>query len=175
MNIGIAAGASGVSAKMIRYYESIGLIKSAVRTTAGYRVYDQEDVHTLRFIRRARNLGFSVEETGELLALWRDKSRSSAAVKQLALKHTRELEAKIVELQAMTRTLRHLAEHCHGDERPDCPILDDLAAPGSGSGEGNGLALRSNGHGAKAKHDNCQCDDTKNRGSRHRTIRSRPH
>lgn len=175
MNIGLAAGASGVTAKMIRYYESIGLIKPAIRTTAGYRVYDQDDVHTLRFIRRARNLGFSVEETGELLALWRDKSRSSAAVKKLALEHVRDLEAKIIELRAMTRTLRHLAEHCHGDERPDCPILDDLAAPAKGNGEGNGLALRSNGHGAKAKHDNCQCDNTKDRGSRHRTTRSRPH
>lgn len=173
MNIGIAAGASGVSAKMIRYYESVGLIKSAVRTQAGYRVYDQEDIHTLRFVKRARNLGFSIEEAGALLALWRDKRRSSAAVKQLALKHVRDLEAKIAELQAMTRSLRHLAEHCHGDERPDCPILDDLADLGKGNGEGNGHALRSNGHGAKAKHDNCQCDDIGDRSSRRRRPKPR--
>lgn len=127
MNIGQAATASGVSAKMIRYYESIGLIEAPVRTEAGYRVYAGDDVHTLRFVKRARNLGFSIEETRELLALWRDKSRASADVKAFALRHIGELEARIGELQAMVKTLGHLAHHCHGDGRPDCPILEDLA------------------------------------------------
>lgn len=129
MNIGEAASASGVNAKMIRYYESIGLIGPPSRTGAGYRVYAGEDVHTLRFVKRARTLGFSIEETRELLALWRDKSRASADVKAFALKHIRDLETKIAELQGMARTLRHLAQHCHGDDRPDCPILEDLADP----------------------------------------------
>lgn len=128
MNIGEAAKRSGVSAKMIRYYESIGLIEAPQRTQAQYRVYEADDVHTLRFVRRSRNLGFSLEETRALLALWRDKSRASADVKQLAMSHVRELEAKAAELQAMADTLRHLAEHCQGDARPDCPILSDLAA-----------------------------------------------
>ena len=135
MNIGEAAQAAGVSAKMLRYYEKIGLIRPAARTESGYRVYSDEDVHTLRFIRRSRGLGFSIEETSELLALWRDKSRASADVKSFALKHVGELEAKIDELQAMCRTLRHLASHCHGDGRPDCPILDDMAAVGAGDKE----------------------------------------
>jgi Cu(I)-responsive transcriptional regulator len=129
MNIGEASVASGVSAKMIRYYESIRLIEAPVRTEAGYRVYGAMDVHALRFIKRARTLGFSIEEMRGLLALWRDKSRASADVKALALQHVHDLEAKIAELQAMSRTLRHLAGTCHGDDRPDCPILDDLAAP----------------------------------------------
>ncbi len=129
MNIGEAAKRSGVSAKMIRYYESIGLIEAPQRTQAQYRVYETDDVHTLRFVRRSRNLGFSLEETRALLALWRDKSRASADVKQLAMSHVRDLEAKAAELQAMADTLRHLAEHCQGDARPDCPILSDLAAP----------------------------------------------
>lgn len=128
MNIGEAGRASGVSAKMIRYYESIGLLAPAGRTASGYRTYDAQDVHALRFVKRARNLGFSVEETGALLALWRDKQRASADVKALALRHVRDLEAKIAELESMARTLRHLASCCHGDDRPDCPILDDLAA-----------------------------------------------
>lgn len=132
MNIGEAAKRSGVSAKMIRYYESIGLIDVAQRTQAQYRVYAADDVHTLRFVRRSRNLGFSLEESRALLALWRDKSRASADVKQLAMAHVSDLEAKAAELQAMADTLRHLAEHCHGDGRPDCPILSDLAAaPGA--------------------------------------------
>ncbi|MFC1458320.1 MULTISPECIES: Cu(I)-responsive transcriptional regulator [Microvirga] len=135
MNIGKAAEASGVSAKMIRYYESIGLLAKAARRENGYRDYDERDVHDLRFIKRARNLGFSVEATGELLALWRDKSRASADVKAFAMQHVSDLETKISELQAMTRTLRHLASHCHGDARPECPILDDLATPGSGETE----------------------------------------
>ncbi len=129
MNIGAAARASGVSAKMIRYYESIGLIPDVGRSAAGYRVYGQEDVHTLTFISRARDLGFSVAEMGELLALWRDQSRASGDVKAIALKHVAELEDKARALQAMSRTLRHLAENCHGDHRPHCPILADLAAP----------------------------------------------
>ncbi len=131
MNIGEAARQSGVSAKMIRYYESIGLIEAPQRTQAQYRVYAGDDLHTLRFIRRARHLGFSLDETRALLALWRDKSRASADVKQLAMSHVRDLEAKAAELQAMADTLRHLAETCQGDGRPDCPILSDLAAPPS--------------------------------------------
>ena len=129
MNIGEAARQSGVSAKMIRYYESIGLIEAPQRTQAQYRVYGRDDLHTLRFIRRARHLGFSLDETRALLALGRDKSRASADVKRLAMDHVRDLEAKAAELRAMAETLRHLAETCHGDGRPDCPILSDLAAP----------------------------------------------
>ncbi len=128
MNIGQAAEASGVSAKMIRYYEQIGLIEPPTRSHSGYRVYAEPNVHTLRFVRRARSLGFSVEETGALLALWRDRSRASADVKTLALKHVAELEEKAAALQAMAATLRHLASHCHGDQRPDCPILDEIGA-----------------------------------------------
>ena len=127
MNIGEAAKASGVSAKMIRYYEGIGLIAPAERTEAGYRSYRPSDVETLRFIRRARDLGFSVEEMTTLLALWRDRSRESAEVKRIALGHVADIERRIRELEGMARTLRHLAGHCHGDHRPDCPILDDLA------------------------------------------------
>ncbi len=127
MNIGRAAEASGVSAKMIRHYESIGLLPDATRTVAGYRVYRERDIHTLRFIRRARDLGFSMKEIGELLGLWNNRRRSSADVKKLAARHLRELDEKIRELQEMSATLAHLANHCHGDERPDCPILDDLS------------------------------------------------
>ncbi len=133
MNIGEAARQSGVSAKMIRYYESIGLIEAPQRTQAQYRVYAGDDLHTLRFIRRARHLGFSLDETRALLALWRDKSRASSDVKQLAMSHVRDLEAKAAELQAMADTLRHLAETCQGDGRPDCPILSDFAAPPAAS------------------------------------------
>ena len=131
MNIGQAGLACGVSAKMIRYYESIGLIAPPARTSAGYRVYSEADIHALRFVKRARNLGFSTGETAELLALWRDKNRASAGVKAVALRHVRDLEAKIAGLRAMARTLGHLARNCHGDGRPQCPILDDLAAPGA--------------------------------------------
>jgi Cu(I)-responsive transcriptional regulator len=127
MNIGEAAKASGVSAKMIRYYEQIGLIPKAIRSGAGYRSYGDSDVHSLRFIRRARDLGFPVEQIAELLALWRDRSRASAKVKSVALKHIAELKARIADLQAMSQTLEHLVAHCHGDDRPDCPIIQDLA------------------------------------------------
>ena len=126
MNIGEAAAASAVSAKMIRYYEQIGLIAGAIRTEAGYRVYRDEDVHTLRFVRRARDLGFSIEQMGDLIALWRDRTRASADVKRIAMKHFAELERKMLELKAMAQTLRHLVDNCHGDHRPNCPILDDL-------------------------------------------------
>lgn len=130
MNIGEVSKKSGVSAKMIRYYESIGLTAAADRSEAGYRNYGTNDVHTLRFIRRARDLGFTVEQMGDLLALWKDRSRASAEVKRIALDHVAVLERKVAELQAMTDTLRHLAAHCHGDDRPDCPILEDLAQAG---------------------------------------------
>jgi Cu(I)-responsive transcriptional regulator len=126
-NIGEAAEASGVSAKMIRYYERIGLIPAAHRTLANYRLYSRPDVHTLQFVRRARSLGFSVARIKALLALWRNRRRKSADVRRLALEHVRELDARITELQAMRRAIHHLAESCHGDERPVCPILEDLA------------------------------------------------
>ena len=127
MNIGQAAAASGVSAKMIRYYESIGIINAVTRTEAGYRVYSDADVHTLRFIRRARDLGFSVERITNLLALWQDRSRASAEVKRIAQAHVVELEQKMRELAEMADTLRHLAKNCHGDHRPDCPIINELS------------------------------------------------
>ncbi|MGR6432055.1 Cu(I)-responsive transcriptional regulator [Rhizobium sp. PAMB 3174] len=127
MNIGETAGASGVSAKMIRYYETVGLIRPAHRTENNYRVYGEDDVHTLRFIKRARNLGFSLEETATLLGLWRDKTRESREVKRVAEAHIDALESRIAELQDMVGTLKHLAHCCSGDNRPDCPILNDLA------------------------------------------------
>lgn len=126
MNIGDAAKASGVSAKMIRYYEETGLIPPANRSGSGYRVYSEQDVHMLRFIRRARDLGFSVGGIEELLGLWRDRTRQSADVKRLALAHVADLRQKIRELEDMAGTLEALAAHCHGDHRPDCPILGDL-------------------------------------------------
>jgi MerR family transcriptional regulator, copper efflux regulator len=127
MNIGDVSQESGVSTKMIRYYEQIGLIPPAHRTESGYRVYRDNDVHTLRFIRRARDLGFSVNQLAELLALWSDRGRASADVKRIAREHIAELERKIQDLRTMTDALKHLAEHCHGDHRPECPILEDLA------------------------------------------------
>jgi MerR family transcriptional regulator, copper efflux regulator len=128
MNIGQAAKASGVSAKMIRYYESIGLIPKTVRTEAGYRVYSDNDVHTLRFIRRSRDLGFSVDQISDLVSLWQDRERASKDVKRVALEQVETLERKITELQQMAGTLKHLAKNCHGDSRPDCPIIQELAA-----------------------------------------------
>lgn len=128
MNIGEASKASGVSAKMIRHYEEQGFVPKARRTLSGYRIYREDDVHVLRFIRRARDLGFSLSEIKVLLGLWGNRRRASADVKKLALQHVAGLDAKIAEMQAMRRTLVDLARHCHGDHRPDCPILDDLAA-----------------------------------------------
>jgi MerR family copper efflux transcriptional regulator len=128
MDIGRASKASGVSVKMIRHYEAIGLLPKVARTFANYRVYRESDVHTLRFIRRARALGFPMNDIQELLGLWQNKSRSSASVKKIAGKHVDELNRKIVELKAMVDTLQHLTKHCHGDHRPDCPILDDLSS-----------------------------------------------
>ncbi|TCQ82119.1 MerR family transcriptional regulator [Ochrobactrum sp. BH3] len=127
MNIGQAAKASGISAKMIRHYETIGLIEAADRTSSGYRVYTQNDVETLRFIRSSRDLGFQVEQIKELLALWRDRNRASADVKKVALQHVEDLEAKMKQLQNMAETLRHLAHNCQGNNRPDCPIIQELA------------------------------------------------
>lgn len=126
MNIGQAAALSGMSAKMIRYYEQIGLLEPPARSPAGYRVYGDRHLHTLRFVQHARELGFSVDQMQALLALWRDRSRASADVKELALAHVGALEAKAQALQQMAATLRHLAEHCHGNDRPDCPILEAL-------------------------------------------------
>jgi len=128
LDIGRASKASGVSVKMIRHYESIGLLKKVARTFANYRVYTGNDVHTLRFIKRARTLGFPVEDMRELLSLWQNKSRPSASVKKIARGHLDGLRRRIAELQSMLDTLDHLVRHCHGDHRPECPILEDLAA-----------------------------------------------
>jgi Cu(I)-responsive transcriptional regulator len=127
LNIGEAAQASSVSAKMIRHYEAIGLLPAARRTASGYRVYDEQDVRVLQFIHRGRELGFPLEKIADLLALWRDQNRASLEVRRLAEQHIAELNRKIAELQAMKRTLESLAHSCHGDQRSDCPILDDLA------------------------------------------------
>lgn len=129
MNIGEAARASGVSAKMIRHYERIGLIRTSPRTLAGYRQYHQRDAHLLRFIRRARDLGFSLDQIRQLLSLWDDPGRASADVKRLAETHIAELDARIAALTEMRTTLTSLADACCGDQRPDCPILQSLAAP----------------------------------------------
>ena len=126
MNIGQAAKHSGLSAKMIRYYESIGLLRPAGRSASGYRTYGTDDLHRLGFIRRARDLGFSLEEVGRLLSLWQDRQRASADVKALASAHVQELNRKIAELSEKRDTLQSLVEHCHGDDRPDCPILSEL-------------------------------------------------
>lgn len=127
MNIGQAAKASGISAKMIRYYEGIGLISPAGRSSSNYRLYGPQDIHHLRFIKRSRSLGFSLEETATLLGLWGDKTRESAAVKKVAERHIANLEQKIAEMRTMVTTLSTLSHSCDGDHRPDCPILNDLA------------------------------------------------
>lgn len=128
-NIGEVAELSGVSAKAIRHYEDIGLIPEAGRTFAGYRIYSDADVHQLQFVKRARALGFSIKQIEVLLGLWNNHSRASAEVKRLAQVHADDLALKIREMQAMHRTLQVLADRCHGDARPECPILDDLATP----------------------------------------------
>src|SRR5580693_7429527 len=127
VNIGAAAAASGVTAKMIRHYEAIGLLRPAERRANDYRDYGERDLHELRFIKRARRLGFSIAEIGELLALWRDRGRPSREVKRIAEAHIGDLQSRVTEMQAMANTLRELVAACHGDDRPDCPILDDLA------------------------------------------------
>ncbi len=129
MNIGEAAKISGVNAKLIRHYESIGIIPKALRTDSGYRIYSESDVNTLAFVRRARGLGFSMKEIKKLVSLWRNRSRTSHEVKTIALAHVGEMERKISELQEMVKTLKHLAKNCHGDQRPECPILDNLGKP----------------------------------------------
>ena len=131
MNIGEASRQSAVSAKMIRHYESLGLLPKVERTDAGYRQYDAAAIHTLRFIRRARELGFDMKEIAALLQLWRNRRRSSAEVKRIALVHVADLQRRIEAMQAMQRTLQQLAHCCAGDARPDCPILDDLAGAGA--------------------------------------------
>jgi Cu(I)-responsive transcriptional regulator len=128
MNIGEASKATGVSVKMLRYYEEIGLVRPALRAHSGYRVYSDKNIAMLRFVRRARDLGFQVKQIAALLNLWQDGSRASADVKSLALDHVRDLEQRRRELDEMIGTLVHLAHHCHGDERPDCPILTGLSA-----------------------------------------------
>ncbi|NVM77812.1 MerR family copper efflux transcriptional regulator [Duganella sp. SG902] len=128
MNIGQAATATGVSAKMIRYYESIALIPPGKRTDAGYRIYGENDLHTLRFVKRARQLGFSLDQIRELLSLWQNKERASADVKTIAMGHVAQLNQRIAELTEMRDTLQTLASCCHGDHRPDCPILQSLAS-----------------------------------------------
>jgi MerR family transcriptional regulator, copper efflux regulator len=142
MNIGEAAKASGVSAKMIRYYEEVKLIAAPARSASGYRIYGETDIHALRFIRRARDLGFTVEQISELMQLWRDRARASADVKRIALEHVGVLQAKMREIDAMAKTLEHLAATCHGDDRPDCPIIEELAQGGDGKAGGSQL-----GHG----------------------------
>lgn len=127
VTIGEAARRSGVSAKMLRHYESLGLLANVARTDSGYRLYFAADVHTLRFIKRSRDLGFSMLEIAELVNLWQNHSRASASVKQIAQKHLESLAQRIEGMQAMQRSLQTLLQHCHGDDRPDCPILDDLS------------------------------------------------
>ena len=126
MNIGEASARSGVSAKMIRYYEAIGLLPEPDRRESGYRLYDESDVHRLRFVRRSRDFGFPVERIRELLRLWNDRKRPSSEVKRIAEAHVAELDKKIAELTALRDSMKDLARRCHGDQRPDCPILADL-------------------------------------------------
>ena len=134
--IGDAARRSGVSAKMLRHYEALGLLGRVARTESGYRQYIEADVHTLRFIKRSRDLGFSMAQIGELVSLWRNRRRASVNVKRIAQQHMQDLSARILAMQAMQRTLQDLLQHCHGDERPDCPILDDLASRSTGTQHG---------------------------------------
>jgi len=125
--IGEAARRSGVSARMVRHYEGLGLLPGVARTESGYRQYGEADIHSLRFIKRARDLGFSMDEIAELADLWHDRQRTSSSVKTIARKHLTELDQRIAAMQAMRQTLSHLVHCCHGDSRPDCPILEDLA------------------------------------------------
>ncbi len=127
--IGEAARRSGVSARMVRHYEGLGLLPAVARTDSGYRLYGDADIHTLRFIRRARDLGFSIGEIAELVGLWHDRARASASVKRVAERHLGELDERIAALQGMRRTLAQLVRCCHGDDRPECPILEDMAGP----------------------------------------------
>jgi Cu(I)-responsive transcriptional regulator len=127
MNIGEAARQSGVSAKMVRHYESLGLLPQVHRSDSGYRQYSEAEVHTLRFIKRGRDLGFSMAEIAELVSLWHNRRRASSSVRRIAQKHSDDLARRIAEMQAMQQTLAHLVHCCQGDERPECPILDDLA------------------------------------------------
>ena len=147
MNIGEAAKASGVSAKMIRHYESVGLFPEAQRTDSGYRQYTDKEVSTLRFIRQSRDLGFSIEQIRELLGLWQDRRRPSRQVKALAQAHIQELDAKLEELHAMKATLEHLVHCCQGDDRPDCPIIESLADQAAVSGRSRASGLRPGRHG----------------------------
>lgn len=142
MNIGEASKASGVSVKMIRHYEAIGLLPAPLRTESGYRVYWAEDVHALRFIGNARDLGFPLAEIADLLGLWRDRDRASGEVKRLALAHLAAIDEKVKALQAMGDTLRHLAEVCHGDHRPECPILEGISGGSTLSTDQDGRRQR---------------------------------
>ena len=161
MNIGQASKASGVSTKMIRYYDEIGLVRPASRTESNYREFDEREVNELRFIRRARSLGFSMPEITQLLSLWRDRERPSREVKAIAEKHVNELDARIAEMQTMADTLRHLSHCCAGDDRPDCPILADLALPDARQPP----AEKKRG---KAKtHADCTCDEGDTFSRRH--------
>ena len=134
--IGVAAQRAGVSARMLRHYEALGLLPPVARTDSGYRQYAEADVHALRFVRRARDLGFSMQEITTLLGLWQDKARASSQVKSIAQAHIDDLHTRIAAMQDMQRTLQQLVQCCHGDDRPDCPILDDLAAMGNGAPPG---------------------------------------
>lgn len=136
LNIGRAAQRSGVSAKMVRHYESLGLLPKIARTDAGYRQYGEREVHTLSFIRRGRTLGFSMAEIAELLKLWQNKRRASADVKRIALRQVADLDRRMAAMAAMRQTLNHLADCCQGDHRPDCPILESLAGEGASDGVG---------------------------------------
>lgn len=130
VSIGTAAKLSGVSAKRVRHYESLGLLPAVSRTDGGYRQYTEADVHRLRFMKRCRELGFSMADMADLIQLWQDRGRASASVQRIARKHLAELETKVASLQAMQRSLQSLIQCCHGDDRPECPILDDLAGKG---------------------------------------------